>query len=165
MSKQKKANIITKLFDKQVDITTKDNSFYHIRKNRVYICGANYYGKVYTITSNKYNKNNVHIIREFYENDNNEDRLRFRVLNLHNAKKFKTIEKLPNGEERKVAVIESFEDSSEYICSIGNISGFKSDLKGPEKDNILKEIKDIKILKLILPKEYFKEEESNKKVA
>ena len=74
MSKKKRVNLITKLFDKQADITTKDKSFYHIRKSRVYICDSNYYGKVYTISSNKYNKRNVHIIREFYENESNEDR-------------------------------------------------------------------------------------------
>ena len=162
MSKKKRENLITKLFDKQADITTKDKSFYHIRKSRVYICDSNYYGKVYTISSNKYNKKNVHIIREFYENESNEDRLRFRILNLHNAKKFKTIEHLPDGKERKIAVIESYDDSSEYICSIGNITSFKTDLKLTENDHSLK---DIKILKLILPKDYFKEEEGNKKVA
>lgn len=159
MSKKKRTNIITKNFDKSADITTKDNSFYHIRKNRVYICKTNYYGKVYTITSNKYNKNNIHIIREFYENDQNENRLRFRILNLKNAKKFRTIEHLPDGQERKIAVIENYEDSDEYICSIGGIKEFKSDIK-TEENNI--NLDNIKILKLVLQ---HGKEENNKKVA
>lgn len=163
MSKKKRENNITKMFKSRVDIITNDNNSYHIRKNRVYICDSNYYGKVYTISSNKYNKKNVHIIKEFYENDNsNENRLRFRILNLHNAKKFGTIEHLPDGKERKVAVIESYDDSSEYICSIGNIKEFKSDINIQENDH---KLTDIKLLKLVLPKEYFNKEESNKKVA
>lgn len=161
MSKKKKQNNYTKRFDNQADILTTDNSIYHIRKNRIYILKSNYYGKVYTISSNKYNKNNVHIIREFYDNDKEENRLRFRILNLKNAKKFKTIEKLPDGKERKIAVIEDYEDSSEYICSIGNIKNFSSDIT---KENSNK-LENIKILKLVLPKGYFNREEDNKKVA
>jgi hypothetical protein len=162
MSKKKQYNNAVKKFNTRLDITTNDNSIYHIRKNRVYICKSDYYGKVYTITSNKYNKKNVHIIREFYDNDQNENRLRFRILNLKNAKKFKTIEKLPDGKERKIAVIEDYDDSSEYICSIGNIKEFKSDIEIAEKTHV---IDNIKILKLVLPKEYFDREEHNKKVA
>lgn len=159
MSKKKKQHIITKMFDKKVDITTTDNSIYHIRKNRVYICDTNYYGKVYTVTSNKYNKNNVHIIREFYDDGSTDERLRFRILNLHNAKKFKTIEYLPDGTERNIAVIEHYDDSSEYICSIGDIKEFKSDLDNNENIN---KFDSIKILKLVLKKQ---REEDNKKVA
>ena len=164
MSKKKKPNVFTKLFDKSVDITTKDNSSYHIRKTRMYICDSNYYGKVYTVTSNKYNKDNVHIITEFYDSASDDNRLRFRVLNLHNAKKFKTIEKLPDGKERKIAVISSFEGSSEYICSIGNIKNIKSDTTIEKPKNII-DLENIKILQLILPKEYFNREEGNKKAA
>lgn len=162
MSKKRSERIITKMFDKKVDITTKDNINYHIRKNRVYILKTNYYGKVYTISSNKYNKQNVHIIKEFYENENNEDRLRFRILNLKNAKKFKTIEKLPDGKERRIAVIENYDESSEYICSIGQIKEFISDLNPNNKNHA---IDNIKILKLVLQRENTSKEESNKKVA
>lgn len=162
MSKKKRANNIKNLIGNKADIITKDNSFYHIRKSRIYICGSDYYGKVYTISSNKYNKKNVHIIKEFYDNESNDNRLRFRIKNLHNAKKFRTIEHLPDGKERKIAVIESYDDSSEYICSIGNISSIKSDLQVPENDHSLR---DLKVLKLILQMDNHKEESNNKKVA
>lgn len=162
MSKKKKQNVFTKLFDKSIDITTKDNSSYHIRKTRMYICNSNYYGKVYTVTSNKYNKDNVHIITEFYDSASDENRLRFRILNLHNAKKFKSIEKLPDGKERKIAIIESFDDSSEYICSIGNIKNIKSDTEVPKTKF---DLENIKILQLILPKDYFNREENKKEAA
>ena len=39
-----------------------------------------------TITSNKYNRDNVHIIKEFYPYD--DKRLRFLIVNFKNAKKF-----------------------------------------------------------------------------
>ena len=162
MSKKKDKRNISKIFNNRADIITNDNNIYHIRKNRVYICKSNYYGKVYTISSNRYNKNNVHIIREFYDNDKDENRLRFRILNLHNAKKFKTIEKLPDGKERKIAVIEDYDDSSEYICSIGNIKCLNTDMISEKKNHL---IKDIKILKLVLSREHNNREENNKKVA
>ena len=161
MSRKRKENNLKKLFDSRADITTNDSKYY-IRKTRVYICKneyfskEDYYGKVYTIASNKYNKNNVHIIREFYDNDQKEDRLRFRILNLKNAKKFKTIEKLPDGRERKIAVIEDYDEISEYICSIGHIKNIKSDTEIIERN---------KILKLVLPKDFNGREEDNKKVA
>jgi|GEM_PF-1770743 len=131
MVKKDNTRKIKQLFDKKADITTGNNGQYHIRKNRVYICGSNYYGKVYTISSNKYNRNNVHIIKEVYPYDNK--RLRFLIVNFKNAKKFKTIEKLPDGKERKIAVIEKFDDVTEYICSIGDIKKFKSDILDLDK--------------------------------
>lgn len=154
MAKSKKQNNNKQLLDKRADIIT-DNGQYHIRKNRVYICGSDYYGKVYTISSNKYSKENVHIIKEFYPSDNK--RIRFLMLNLKNAKKFKTIEKLPDGSEQRINVIERYTDSSEYICSIGNIKSINSDLIEPTKEyNFINN----KILKLILKRE---EEKKNKK--
>ena len=160
MSKKKNNSNISKLFNSKVDIMSNDNSIYHIRKSRVYIRKSNYYGKIYTISSNKYNKNNVHIIREFY--DNEDDRLRFRMCRLTNVTKFKTIEKLPNGTERKIAVIDNYDESSEYICSIGNIKKIETDKITEINDN---KLSNHKILKLILPKEYFNREEENKKIA
>ena len=167
MSK-KKQNSFAKTFDKRVDIITDDSDF-HITKSRVYICrndknkeAQDYYGKVYTLTSPKYNKDNVHIITEFYDAASDNDRIRFRLLNLHNAKKFKTIEKLPDGTERKIAVISSYTDSSEYVCSIGGIKSIKSDIK-PNSNKI--DLSKIKILELVLPKDYFNREEDTKKAA
>jgi len=161
MAKKKKNNTQEKLFDKSADILTDNNGQYHIRKNRVYICGSDYYGKVYTITSNKYNRNNVHIIKELYPSDNK--RIRFLMVNYKNAKKFKTIEKLSDGTERRINVIESFSDASEYICSIGDIKHFKSDLIEENNLQMSKSNLDLfktKILKLIKKDD---KEESNKK--
>lgn len=160
MAKKKKINNQEKLFDKKADIFTENNGQYHIRKNRVYICGSDYYGKVYTVTSNKYNNNNVHIIKELYPSDNK--RIRFLMVNYKNAKKFKTIEKLNDGTERKINVIESFTDTSEYICSIGDIKHIKSDLIDDETLEMSKSNLDLfktKILKLIRKEE----KENNKK--
>lgn len=160
MAKKKKINNQEKLFDKKADIFTENNGQYHIRKNRVYICGSDYYGKVYTVTSNKYNRNNVHIIKELYPSDNK--RIRFLMVNYKNAKKFKTIEKLNDGTERKINVIESFTDASEYICSIGDIKHIKSDLIDDEALEMSKSNLDLfktKILKLIRKEE----KEDNKK--
>ena len=147
MAKNKKQTNNGQFFNKKADIIT-DNGKYHIRKNRIYICGSDYYGKVYIISSNKYSKDNVHIIKQFYPSDNN--RIRFLMLNLKNAKKFKTIEKLPDGTERRINVIEKYTDSTEYICSIGDIKSINSDLNEQTKEN---KIKNIKILKLILTKD------------
>ena len=160
MAKKSNTKNVKQLFDKKADITTGNNGQYHIRKNRVYICGSNYYGKVYTISSNKYNKDNVHIIKEVYPYDNK--RLRFLIINFKNAKKFKTIEKLPDGKERKIAVIEKFDDVTEYICSIGDIKKFKSDILELEKKK--KAISRDNIKRLILrPIDENKDKDKNKK--
>lgn len=159
----KKANKAAKLFDKKADIFTSNNGQYHIRKNRIYICGSDYYGKVYTITSNKYNRDNVHIIKELYPYDNK--RLRFLIVNYKNAKKFKTREKLPDGTERKINVIESFTDKSEYICSIGDIKRISSDLiETKSKENITTKAKH-NIKKLILKPNKENKKEKKKRVA
>ena len=161
MAKKRKNNTdIAKLFDKTADIYTDNNGQYHIRKNRIYICGSDYYGKVYTVTSNKYNRDNVHIIKELYPSDNK--RIRFLMVNYKNAKKFKTIEKLNDGTERKINVIESFTDASEYICSIGDIKKIQSDLINDDALEMSKSNLDLfktKILKLIKKEE----KEDNKK--
>jgi len=158
MNMNKKANKTAKLFDKSADIFTSNNGQYHIRKNRIYICGSDYYGKVYTITSNKYNRNNVHIIKELYPYDNK--RLRFLIVNYKNAKKFKTREKLPDGTERKINVIESFTDKSEYICSIGDIKRINSDLFESKEHTINKTKHNIK--KLILKKDSEKKDKKRR---
>ncbi|MBR3116887.1 MAG: hypothetical protein IKF36_03320 [Bacilli bacterium] len=155
MAKKNRIKKPVDLFDKRADILAGDNDQYHIRKNRVYICGSDYYGKVYTITSNRYNRENVHIIKEFYPYDNK--RMRFLIVNFKNAKKFKTREKLPDGTERKINVIEKFTDVSEYICSIGNIKKITSDLL-PEEELSQKPVQKVRknIKKLILKPEEIK---------
>lgn len=162
MAKKNKIKKPVDLFDKRADIVAGENDQYHIRKNRVYICGSDYYGKVYTITSNKYNRDNVHIIKEFYPYD--DKRLRFLIVNFKNAKKFKTREKLPDGSERKINVIEKYTDVSEYICSIGNIKKITSDLRPeqPAKTSIIKErqLKDKENIKKLILK--LEERKNNK---
>lgn len=164
-SKKKKKDNTSKskqLFDKKADIFTENNGEFHIRKNRVYICGSNYYGKVYTISSNKYSRDNVHIIKEIYPYDNK--RLRFLLVNFKNAKKFKTIEKLPDGKERRIAVIEKYDDITEYVCSIGDIKRIKSDLL--DTDEKKKFIDKENIKKLILrPEKDNNKKETKKKAA
>ena len=164
--KKKKNNNQSKkvdtLFDKSADIYTNNNGEYHIRKNRIYICGSNYYGKVYTISSNKYSRDNVHIIKHIYPCEDN--RFRFLLVNFKNARKFKTIEKLPDGKERRIAVIEKFDDVSEYVCSIGDIKKFKSDLISEEKKKII-DHNYIKKLILKPEKNNNKKDRDKKKVA
>lgn len=157
MSKKKRENIVEKMFDKKADILTKDNTLYRIRKIRIYNCETNYYGKVCAITSGKYNNKNLHIIKEFYQTEDT-DRIHVRLCRLTNVKMTKTIEKMPDGKERKILVLNSYDESSEYVHSIGPIKDFKSDKINNEKTH---SIDNIKILKLILSKK----EESNKKVA
>ena len=159
MSKKKRVNSIEKMFDKRADITTKSNNSYHIRKVRVYNAKRDYYGKFYVITSNEYNKKNLHIIKEFYQT-NQTDRIHVRLCRLVNADIFKSIEKTPDGKERKVLVIKDYDSSNEFIHSIGPIKEFKSDLIHDEK---IHGIDNIKILQLILKLEH--REENNKKVA
>lgn len=160
MSRKKQHDPITKLFDKRADLITLDDSTYYIRKVRLYDCKANYYGKVCTISSKKYNKNNLHIIREFYETEQS-DRIHVRLLRLTDIKMIKTRETLPDGKERKILLIEDYNGSSEYVHSIGPIKELKSDLV---KDEKVHKIDNIKVLKLVLKNE-FNSEEGNKKVA
>lgn len=167
--KQEKTTKKKKMLDKKANIYTKNkdgsHDVYHIRKNRIYICPSDYYGEEYTISSPRFNRKNVHIITEFYETEKGNNRFRFRLLNLKNAKKFRTIEKLPDGTERKIAVIEKFDEADEYICSIGDIERIISDLTPEQKVN---ENELIKKLQLILPRDYYtsgKKEEEKKRAA
>ena len=73
---------------------------------------------------------------------------------------FKTIEKTPEGKERKILVIKDYDNSTEYIHSIGPIKDFKSDLIHEEKTH---GIDNIKLLQLILKLDH--REEDNKKAA
>lgn len=146
------------LFDKKADIYTKNGNKYHIEKNRVYICGSDYYGKVYTITSDKYSSHNEHIIKHIYPYEDN--RFRFLLVNLKNAKKYKTIEKMPTGDERPINIIE-YEESNEYVCSIGDIEYIDSDLVTIDykKKNNPKYIKKY----ILKPEKENKKDKDNKK--
>lgn len=159
MSKKKVKKFVENMFDKRADIITKDNEIYHIRKIRMYNSETDYYGKVCAISSNTYNKNNLHIIKEFYET-NQSDRIHVRLCRLTNVKMVKTIEKLPDGRERKILLINGYDDSSEYIHSIGPIKDFKTDKTIEVKSHVLN---NNKILKLISFKD--NKEENSKKVA
>ena len=157
MSKKKGIDLIEKTFDKKADILTMDGSKYYIRKVRVYNVETGYYGKSCVITSPNYNSNNLHIIREFYHT-NQSDRIHVRLCRLTNVKMTKSIEKLPDGKERKILLINGYDNSSEYVHSIGPIKEYKSDKINLEKHHII-DINNIK--KLILERE----EENNKKAA
>lgn len=146
MSKKKQVTPIEKMFEKRADITTKNNDEYHIRKVRIYDKKTDYYGKLCVITSNKYNKKNLHIIEEFYHT-NQTERIHVRLRRLTNVSVLKTIEKLPDGKERKILVIEDYDNETKYVHSIGPIKGFKSDLIKEEKSNKIESIKTL-ILKL-----------------
>lgn len=161
MRKNKKAKM-TKLFDKAADIYTT-NSEYHIRKARVLIHSdkdnSTYYGKILTIASPDFNKNNVHEIREIYEPNKEDNRLRFRIRNYQNVKKYKSIEKNENNsEERKIAILECNDGYYEHIYSIGDIKELRSDLVESDTKISINNHK-VKILKLILPKEESKKED------
>ena len=78
------------------------------------------------------------------------------------AKKFKTIEKLPNGNERKVAVIEKFDDKSEYICSIGDIKSINSDLMNYNDKQSIR-IKPEEFIKKLILKPDSEEDKKNKR--
>ena len=161
MKKNKKAKM-TKLFDKAADIYTT-NSEYHIRKARVLIHSekdhSTYYGKILTIASPDFNKNNVHEIREIYEPTKEDNRLRFRIRNYQNVKKYKSIEKNENNsEERKIAILECNDGYYEHIYSIGDIKELRSDLVEFDTKISINNHK-VKILKLILPKEESKKED------
>ena len=160
--KKNKNTKMTKLFDKAADIYTT-NSEYHIRKARVLIHSdkdnSTYYGKILTIASPDFNKNNVHEIREIYEPTKEDNRLRFRIRNYQNVKKYKSIEKNENNsEERKIAILECNDGYYEHIYSIGDIKELRSDLVESDTKISINNHK-VKILKLILPKEESKKED------
>ena len=158
MSKKKRKDLISQMFDKKADITTTDKTQYHIRKVRIYDCKTNYYGKMCVISSKKYNKNNLHVIREFYDTPD-DDRIHVRLCRITNVKMIKTIEKTPEGKERKILLLNDYDNSSEYIHSIGPIKEFKSDLITDDHNH---KFDNIKILQLVLKRQ---REEHNKKVA
>ena len=136
MSKKKHESMNAKMFDKRADIVTEDGTIYRIRKIRLYNLKTNYYGKVYVITSSKYNKRNLHIIREFYETDQT-TRIHVRLDNLTNVKMIKSTEKTPDGKERKILVIEDYDNLTEYVHSIGTIKEIKSDINNNIKNHLI----------------------------
>ena len=126
MSKKKVQTLVERSFDKKADILTMDGSKYYIRKVRLYNVETGYYGKACVITSSKYNKKNLHIIKEFYDT-NQTDRIHVRLCRLTNVKMTKSIEKTPDGKERKILIIDGYDNEEEFVHSVGPIKVCISD--------------------------------------
>lgn len=131
------------MFDKKLEITT-DNDTIIIEKKQILIHGSfSFEGEAYVMSYlNEKDNKNVYIVREIYSYD--DDRLRFSYDVYLNAKAFNTIERVEEGTEVPVFVIESCDDvKRHYIGSIGNIKTLVSD-KQPakqEKNKILELIR------------------------
>lgn len=135
---------IDKLFDKHLDIITNETDRIHIEKKKIYINDfSEFYGEKYIVTSDKFNKKNLYILKEIYSLDNN--RLRYLYERYTNVLLVDTIEKKEDGSEERVTVIEYYDDKKSLIGSIGNINRIDSD-----KLNEVYNSKHNKILKLIL---------------
>ena len=113
---------INKLFDKYLDITTKDDKTYRIEHKNVLICDANtLYGKINVLEMN----NNIYIIKEVYSLENNI--LRYSYIEYNSPKYYTSIEKHDDGNETPIFVIESFKSKKTHIGSINNIKNINSD--------------------------------------
>lgn len=136
---------INKLFDKYLTITTNDNTKIYIKKQPIYINDSSeYYGKVYIVTSDKFNEKNLYILREIYSLD--KKRLRYLYEKYYDVTLVNTIEKDENDNENPLTVVECYRNKECLIGSIGNIIRIDSDIL-KEKEN--KNGKS-KILQLIL---------------
>ena len=113
---------INKLFDNYLDITTKDNSRFHIEYKDILIHDASIFnGKANVIQKN----NNLYLIKEVYSLEKN--RLRYSYIKYENIKAYETIEKQKDGCETPILVVESFKNKKTRIGSIGNIKKISSD--------------------------------------
>lgn len=152
-----------KLFNKSATITTSNNDKYEIKSGRYFIMPKrnknrrikHKYGNIYTISKVNQNEsedtlkvNDISTIGEIYSFENN--RIRFLKNTYKNVHAFDT-EMHDNGKELPITVIETYDDKTQCIASIGDIIEFKSDIE--EQSYKL----DIKILKLLM------KEKSNKK--
>ena len=140
-----------KLFNKTLNITTKENKKYTIENKNVFIHGS---FENYTNADIMQKDNNIYIIKEIYSYE--DDRIRFSYTEFVNAKAYNTIEKDEESREIPVMVIENYDRVNTFIDSIGNITELTSDL---EQENH-KELP--KILKLLRKN---KEQEDLLKVA
>lgn len=113
---------INKLFDKYLDITTKDEKTYHIESKYVYINDAS----SYTGHANMMKKgDNIYILKEVYSLEKN--RLRYSYTKYENVKSYNTIQKNTDGTETPIYVIEGYDRAYTNIGSIGNIKKVNSD--------------------------------------
>lgn len=114
---------INKLFDKTLDITTKNDKKFHIENRRLYIHD-------FSFNQDKANiiieGNNIYVIREVYSYDN--DRIRYLYDVYEDIKSYETYEKSDDGsKEIPTYVVESYKRKSTCIGSIGNIVKIDSD--------------------------------------
>ena len=113
---------INKLFDQYLDITTKDNKTVHIERKKIVVHDSlDFYGEANIIKKN----NNIYIIKEVYSLEKN--RLRYSYIKLDNVKAYNTIEKMKDGKEEPIYMIESFDKIKTDVSSIGNIKKINSD--------------------------------------
>jgi len=113
---------INKLFDNYLDITTKDNKNVHIERKKIVVHDSlDFYGEANIIQKN----NDIYIIKEVYSLEKN--RLRYSYIKLDNVKAYTTIEKMDDGLECPIYMIEKYDKIKTNVSSIGNIKKINSD--------------------------------------
>lgn len=130
-----------KLLNKYANITTFDGKKYKIRPKNFYISNNNF-GEVLVVKAKDSSNKNLYILKEVYSLDNN--RLRFLCDIYKDVNTFSTIEKNINGEEKRIIVLNDYQDYKERIMSIGNIKSMKTDLINIEEKSKFKLLKKIK---------------------
>ena len=124
-----------KLFNKTLNITTKENKKYTIENKNVFIHGSL---ENYTNADIMQKDNNIYIIKEIYSYE--DDRIRFSYTEFVNAKAYNTIEK-DNEREIPVMVIENYDRVNTFIDSIGNITELTSDIEQEKHKELPKILK------------------------
>lgn len=125
---------IKSLFDNYLKITTDENEIIHIEKKKIYINdSSNYYGECYIVTSDKYKKENMYILRDIYSLE--DKRLRYLYEKFTDVKLVNTIEKTESGEEKSITVVECYRKHEQKIGSIGNIARIDSDKINARRKN------------------------------
>lgn len=124
-----------KLFNKTLNITTKENKKYTIENKNVFIHGSL---ENYTNADIMQKDNNIYIIKEIYSYE--DDRIRFSYIEYVNAKAYNTIEK-DDEREIPVMVIENYDRVNTFIDSIGNITELTSDLEQEKHKELPKILK------------------------
>lgn len=148
---------ISKLFNKYLTITTNDNTKIRLEKKYIYFNDSSEYcGQRYIVTSDKFNKKNLYVLREIYSLENN--RLRYLYEKYSDVTLVDTIEKQNDGSEKNITVVECYSEKKSLIGSIGNITRIDSDIL-KEKEN-----KKHKILQLKFQRKTKKEKQENGKL-
>ena len=141
---------INKLFNEYLDITTKTNKTYHIECKNILIHDnpKTMCGKLNVLIDN----NDIVIFNKVYSFEDN--RIRYSYTRYKDVKSYPTIEKLDNGDEEPIYVVESFKKKETYIGSIGNIKNITSDkindINNKEKSFIFKRNKKQDIIQDLL---------------